>query len=76
MKTLSLITLTAMLSLSACSTFKRDCCGGHKHHKQEMRECCKKKEKCCKEKKACCKPVEGKECKDGHCPKPEAKKKA
>lgn len=72
MKMLSLLTLSAMLSFTACSHMG----GGHAHHKGEMKACCKEKKACCKEKKACCKPDAKKECKDGHCPKPEAKKKA
>lgn len=55
MRTLSFLTLVALLSLGACS-----------HH---GKSCCAKKESCSREaKKSCCKKgKDKKECKDGAC---------
>lgn len=62
MKLLSFLTLSLMLSISACSH----------HHKGGHKDCCAHKEKmsCTKEdcKKACCDNKE-KMCKDGSCAK-------
>ncbi len=58
MKLLSFVTLSAILSLSACS-HHRKCCA-----KEKEAQSCSKEKACCKEK----------ECKDGSCKKEEPKK--
>ena len=67
MKLLSLVTLTAMLSLSACSHHKKSCCADKAAAKASCAQencakpCCDKDKKCAdgscakEEKKDCCK---------------------
>lgn len=73
MKVLSFLTLTALLTISACSHHKKSCCGG-----KEQMSCAKEKcdKPCCdKDKKctdgSCAKPktTEQKDCKDDSCHK-------
>ena len=62
MKLLSLVTLTAMLSLTACSHHKKSCCADKAAQVTCTEENCKK---------ACC--VKDKKCADGSCTKTDAK---
>lgn len=62
MKLLSLVTLTAMLSLTACSHHKKSCCADKAAKASCTQENCKEAS-CDKEKK----------CADGSCTKTEAK---
>lgn len=61
MKLISYLTLTALLSISACSHHKKSCCGD----KKEAVSCTK--EKC---DKPCC--DKDKKCSDGSCAKDQA----
>lgn len=56
MKLLSIITLAALFSITACSHKSKACCA-----KKEAESCSKE------HKKACCEKKETKECKDGSC---------
>lgn len=62
MKVLSFLTLSFMLSISACSHHKKDCCA-HKEKMSCTQENCKKD--CCKN--------QDKKCADGSCSKEEKK---
>lgn len=52
MKLLSLLTLTALLSVTACS-----------HHRHHGHDCCKKEKQCCSKDG----PKDKKSCEDGKC---------
>jgi hypothetical protein len=58
MKTLSLLTLTALLSVAACSHGQKSCCA-----RKEAKACCSK-ESCPKDQKCC---ATEKKCDDGSC---------
>jgi hypothetical protein len=62
MKLLSLVTLTALLSLTACSHYKKSCCADTAAKATCTEENCKK---------ACC--DKEKKCADGSCTKTDAK---
>jgi hypothetical protein len=70
MKVLSLLTLSAMLSISACSHMKPSCCNKSQEKTSCAKEDCKKA--CCDKDKKCsdgsC-TTEKKSCADDHCKK-------
>lgn len=72
MKLLSYLTLTVLLSVSACSHHKKDCCKGKDQTHCSKEKCdkpCCDKEGHCKD-GSCDKKPEKKECcKDDHCEK-------